>query len=258
MSELKNQKVIITGAGRGIGRDLAEKFGAAGAHVVLGARSEGEITQVAQQITTAGGRAHAFPVDVTDVDQVNRFVQSGIKALGGLDVLINNAGIAGSHKFSTHPDELWHKIIAVNLTGLYFVTKAAVQPMIAQKSGRIINIASVAGKVGSKYIAAYNASKHGVLGLTRSLAAELAPHITVNAICPGYVDTPMTDNTIANIIERTGMSEEDAVQALVGHTPLKRMIEVDEISALAMLLAGHAGRGITGQAINIDGGSVMF
>ncbi|MFT5194423.1 MAG: NAD(P)-dependent dehydrogenase (short-subunit alcohol dehydrogenase family) [Cellvibrionaceae bacterium] len=258
MSDLKNKRVIITGAGRGIGRDLAEGFAKAGAHVVLGARSTGEISAVAEGIRQAGGVAHAFTVDVTDVDQVNAFVANGIKALGGLDVLINNAGIAGSHKFATHPDELWHKTIAVNLTGLYYVTKAAVQPMIAQKSGRIINIASVAGKVGGKYIGAYNASKHGVLGLTRSLAVELAPHITVNAICPGYVDTPMTDATIENIIARTGMSHVDAVQALAGHTPLKRLVEVDEITSLALLLASDAGRGMTGQSINIDGGSVMF
>lgn len=258
MFDLKDKKVIITGAGRGIGRDLAEGFAKAGAHVVLGSRSEREISAVAKAINQSGGTAHAFSVDVADVDQVNSFVANGIEALSGLDVLINNAGISGSHKFATHPDELWHKTIAVNLTGLYFVTKAAVQPMIAQKSGRIINIASIAGKVGSKYIGAYNASKHGVLGLTRSLAAELAPHITVNAICPGYVDTPMTEQTIANIIDRTGMSKEDAVQALTGGTPLKRLVEVDEITSLALLLASYAGRGITGQAINIDGGAVMF
>lgn len=258
MFDLKDKKVIITGAGRGIGRDLAEGFAKAGAHVVLGSRSEREISAVAKAINQSGGTAHAFSVDVADVDQVNSFVANGIEALSGLDVLINNAGISGSHKFATHPDELWHKTIAVNLTGLYFVTKAAVQLMIAQKSGRIINIASIAGKVGSKYIGAYNASKHGVLGLTRSLAAELAPHITVNAICPGYVDTPMTEQTIANIIDRTGMSKEDAVQALTGGTPLKRLVEVDEITSLALLLASYAGRGITGQAINIDGGAVMF
>ncbi|MFK7801826.1 MAG: SDR family NAD(P)-dependent oxidoreductase [Anaerolineae bacterium] len=257
MFDLKDQKVVITGAGRGIGRDLAEGFAKAGAHVVLGARSEGEISAVAEGIRQAGGVAHALTVDVTDVDQVNAFVANGVEALGGLDVLINNAGISGSHKFATHPDELWHKIIAVNLTGLYYVTKAAAHQLLAQKSGRIINIASVAGKVGGKYIGAYNASKHGVLGLTRSLAVEFAPHITVNAICPGYVDTPMTDTTIENIIERTGMSHDDAVQALAGHTPLKRLIEVDEITSLALLLASDAGRGMTGQAINIDGGSAM-
>ncbi len=258
MFDLKNKKVMITGAGRGIGRDLAEGFAKAGAHVVLGSRSEGEISAVADGINQNGGTAHAFTVDVADVESVNAFVANGLEALGGLDVLINNAGISGSHKFATHPDELWHKTIAVNLTGVYYVTKAAVQPMLAQKSGRIINIASIAGKVGGKYIGAYNASKHGVLGLTRSLAIEFAPHITVNAICPGYVDTPMTDQTIANIIERTGMSHEDAVQALAGDTPLKRLVECDEITSLALLLASDAGRGMTGQSINIDGGAVMF
>ena len=263
MFDLTNQKVIITGAGRGIGRDLAEGFAKAGADVVLGSRSAAEISAVAEAINQKdGGKATAHPVDVADVDSVNTFVANGLNALGGLDVLINNAGISGSHKFATHPDELWHKTIAVNLTGVYYVTKAAVQPLLAkreaQKPGRIINIASIAGKTGSKYIGAYNASKHGVLGLTRSLAVELAPHITVNAICPGYVDTPMTDQTIANIVERTGMSQDAAVQALTGGTPLKRLVECDEITTLALLLASHAGRGMTGQAINIDGGAIMI
>ncbi|MEM8863755.1 MAG: SDR family NAD(P)-dependent oxidoreductase [Chloroflexota bacterium] len=258
MFDLTNQRVVITGAGRGIGRDLAEGFAKAGAKVVLGARSQDEISAVADTINQAGGSAFSFPIDVSDVDKVNAFVDQAVNTLGGIDVLINNAGISSSHKFATHPDEIWHRTIAINLTGVYYVTKAAVQPMLAQKSGRIINIASIAGKTGSKYIAAYNASKHGVLGLTRSLAVEFAPHITVNAICPGYVQTPMTDDTVENIVNRTGMSAEEAVAALVKNVPLKRLVEVDEITSLALLLASHAGRGITGQAINIDGGAVMF
>ena len=258
MSNLSGKRVIITGAGRGIGRNLAEGFAAAGASVVLGARSSAEIEQIASEINTSGGSAHAITVDVSDPDSVTHFINSAIDHLGGVDVLINNAGIARSHKFATHPDELWHQIMAVNLTGLYYVTKGVVPAMLAQHNGRIINIASTASKVGGKYIAAYAASKHGVLGLTRSLAIELAPHITVNAICPNYVDTPMTDATIANIIKRTGMTREQAIAALTEKSPQKRLTQPEEITALALYLASDAARGVNGQAINVDGGSVMF
>ena len=255
---MQGKRVIITGAGRGIGRDMAETFAAAGAAVVLGSRSSAEIESVAAEINDNGGKAFAIPVDVADAAKVDSFITSALEKLGGCDVLINNAGIAKSHKFATHPDELWDQIIAVNLTGVYYVTKAIVPTMLAQKSGRIITIASIASKVGAKYIAAYNASKHGVLGLMRSLAHELSPHITVNSICPNYVDTPMTDATIDNIIARTGMSREDAIKALTTESPQKRLTQPDEITALAIYLASDAARGINGQAINVDGGTVMY
>ena len=258
MHDMKGKRVIVTGAGRGIGRSLAEGFAAAGATVVLGSRSSAEIEQVAASINASDGNAHAFTLDVTNPDSVTNFAEQAIGALGGIDILLNNAGAAASHKFATHPDELWHKMIAVNLTGVYYMTKAIVPTMLQQASGRIINIASTASKVGSKYIAAYTASKHGVLGLTRSLAVELAPAITVNAICPGYVDTPMTDATVDNIVARTGMSRDDARAALAKDSPQKRLTQPDEITALALYLASDGAAGINGQAINIDGGTVMF
>src|SRR5690606_18050997 len=138
-------------------------------------------------------QALAVSCDVTDAAQVTALAKQVQDAYGGLDILINNAGAAGSHKFVTHPDELWHQMLAVNMTSVYYVCKAFAAGMLEQRWGRIINIASVASRVGGKYIAAYTAAKHGVLGLTRALAVELAPHVTVNAICPSYVDTPMTD-----------------------------------------------------------------
>lgn len=251
-------RVIVTGAGRGIGRSLAEGFAAAGATVVLGARSSAEIQQVAQQINANGGTAHAFTLDVTSAESVTQFTAQAIDAMGGVDILLNNAGAAKSHKFATHPDDLWHQMIAVNLTGVYLMCKAVVPTMLQQTSGRIINIASIASKVGAKYVAAYTASKHGVLGLTRALAIELAPTITVNAICPGYVDTPMTEATIDNIIARTGMSRDDARAVLAKDSPQKRLTQPDEITALALYLASDGAAGINGQAINIDGGTVMF
>lgn len=180
------------------------------------------------------------------------------EALGGIDILVNNAGNAGSHKFVNHPDELWHRMLAVNLTSIYYVSKAFVPQMIEQRWGRIINIASIAARVGGGYIAAYTAAKHGALGLTRALAVELLPYnITVNAICPGYVNTPMTDASVANIAALTGMGEAKARERLEKTSPQHRLMEPEEIAAIAVFLAQEINRGITGQAINIDGGGVM-
>lgn len=257
MNELLGKRVVITGGGSGIGEDIAQGFAKAGASVVVGARRVETINAVADAIKANGGTAHAIPIDVAEPEQVAQFVKSSADALGGIDILINNAGIAKSAKFATHPDELWHQTIAVNLTGVYYTTKAVVPTMLQQQWGRIITVASVASKVGGQYIAAYNASKHGVLGLTRSLAIELSPHITVNAICPGYVDTPMTDATIENITSRTGLSKEQAIAALVDKNPQGRLVQSSEITALALYLASDAASGINGQGINVDGGSVM-
>jgi NAD(P)-dependent dehydrogenase (short-subunit alcohol dehydrogenase family) len=172
---------------------------------------------------------------------------------------VNNAGNAGSAKFANHPDELWHRMLAINLTSVYYVTKAFVPAMIEQRAGRIITIASIAGKVGAKYIAAYTASKHGAIGLTRALAAELnAYNITVNAICPGYVNTPMTDASVATMVARTGMSAEEARQTLERMSPQQRLIEPEEVASVAVFLALDSSKGITGQAINVDGGEVNY
>jgi len=257
MNSISGKRVVITGGGSGIGEDLAQGFAKAGASVVVGARRAETLKAVADNINDSGGKAYPISVDVTDLLQVEQFIERSKDALGGIDILINNAGIAQSAKFATHPDELWHQTIAVNLTGVYYVTKAVVPAMLEQKWGRIIMIASVASKIGGRYIGAYNASKHGVLGLTRSLAVELAPHITTNAICPAYVDTPMTDATIENITSRTGMSREEAVGTLVKRSPQGRLVQCAEITALALYLASEVGGGINGQGINVDGGIVM-
>ena len=181
-----------------------------------------------------------------------------IEGLGGADILVNNAGNAGSHKFLNHPDELWHRMLSVNLTSVYYVSKAFVPTLVNQRRGRIINIASIASRVGGQYIAAYTAAKHGVLGLTRALAVELLPYeITVNAICPGYVNTPMTDASISNIVARTGMAEAQAREVLEKTSPQRRLIEPEEVAGIAVFLAQESSKGITGQAINIDGGGLM-
>ncbi|MDX1664373.1 MAG: SDR family NAD(P)-dependent oxidoreductase [Candidatus Promineifilaceae bacterium] len=255
---MKGRRVVITGAGRGIGRDMALGFAREGATVVLTARTAPELEALADEINDAGGSALPVCCDVTDPEQVARLHGTVAARLGGADVLVNNAGVAGSHKFIDHPDDLWHRMLAVNLTGVYLVTKAFAPGMVAQEWGRIINIASTAAKTGGRYIAAYTASKHGVLGLTRALAVELAPHVTVNALCPAYVDTPMTEATIANIVAKTGMALEEARAALERDNLQNRLIQPEEITALALHLAQDSSRGITGQAINVDGGSVMW
>src|SRR5205085_5848645 len=196
------------------------------ADVAVAARTTTDLELLAADIQGMGRRSLHITCDVTDPEQVRAMASAAIEGLGGVDILVNNAGNAESHKFVGHPDELWHRMLLVNLTSVYYVTKAFVPGLIEQRYGRIINIASIAARVGDRYIAAYTASKHGVLGLTRALAAELVrDNITVNAICPGYVDTPMTRGSIENIKARTGMDEAKAREALEKMSPQRRLIE---------------------------------
>src|SRR5579885_3128873 len=255
---LAGRRAVVTGAGRGIGRSIALALAHAGANVAVTARTQSELETLVAEIQALGRQSLAVCCDVTQPEQVGYMAETLLTGLGGLDILVNNAGNAGSHKFLNHPDELWHRMLAINLTSVYYVTKAFVPALINQRSGRIINIASIASRVGGSYIAAYTAAKHGVLGLTRALAVELLPYnITVNAICPGYVDTPMTDASVANISSRTGMPEEKAREVLAKPSPQNRLIEPEEIAAIALFLAQDVTKGISGQAFNIDGGGVM-
>lgn len=255
---LETQTILITGGGRGIGRGIALAFAERGANVAISSRSEGELNQVAQEVEAAGGRALPVVCDVTKQGEVDNLANTLLDSFGPPDVMVNNAGIAGSHKFLGHPDELWFAIIDVNLHGPYRVTKALAPAMVEEGGGRIIMIASAAAKIAWKYTAAYTASKHGLLGLARTLAIEFNPYqITVNAICPGYVDTPMTETAIDNMAARSGMSAEEARRFLENLSPQKRLMEVDEVTALALFLASPEARGITGQALMLDGGAVM-
>jgi NAD(P)-dependent dehydrogenase (short-subunit alcohol dehydrogenase family) len=255
---LTGKRAIVTGAGRGIGRSIALALAHAGADVALTARTAADLEPLAADIEGIGRRCVTVPCDVTDPQQVEAMSRRVLEGLGGLEILVNNAGHAQSHKFVGHPDELWHDMLRTNLTSVYYVTKAFAPALIEARWGRIINIASTAARVGARYVAAYTAAKHGVLGLTRALAVELMPHnITVNAICPGYVDTSMTEESIANIVSRTGMDEQQARETLAQTSPQHRLIAPEEVAALAVYLASELSKGITGQAINIDGGAVM-
>ena len=255
---LSGKRAVVTGAGRGIGRSIALALANAGADVAVTARTGAQLDTLVGEIQALGRRSLAVSCDVTDPEQVKHMASTLLAGLGGVDILVNNAGNAGSHKFLNHSDELWHRMLAVNLTSVYYVTKAFAPKLVEQRSGRIITIASIASRVGGGYIAAYTAAKHGVLGLTRALAVELLPYnITVNAICPGYVDTPMTDGSVANISARTGMSQAQARETLTKTSPQHRLIEPEEVASIAVFLAQDSSKGITGQAINIDGGGVM-
>jgi len=253
---LKGKTALITGGGRGIGRAIALAFARAGARVAVAARTTEQVKQVANEI---GSNAIALVCDVSDPEGVTRMFAEFREQFGDADILVNNAGIAESATVANTSDELWHRLIAVNLSGTFYCTRAALPAMLKNSWGRVINVASIAGKTGAPYISAYSASKHGVLGLTRSIALEVATKgITVNAICPGYVDTEMVSRGVERITTLTGRSAEEALDSLRKMNPQTRIVTPEEVAAIALLLASDEGRGINGQGINVDGGAVLF
>jgi 3-hydroxybutyrate dehydrogenase len=259
--KLADKRALITGGGRGIGRAIAFAFAREGARVCVAARTVRQLEEVASEIESECGTKVAIAAcDVADAASVaSAFAGVAAEFGGGVDILVNNAGVAESAPLVRTSDELWQRHLAVNLTGTFLCTRAALPAMLERGWGRVINIASIAGKTGAPYISAYTASKHGVLGLTRSLALEVATRgVTVNAICPGYVETEMAEQAIHNISDKTGKSEAEARDVLNRMSPQNRLVTAEEVAALALLLASHEGRGINGQAINVDGGSVLF
>ena len=260
-AQLAGHTAIVTGGGRGIGEAVARGLAGAGAGVVLAARTEEEIERLAAELTALEHRATAVTCDVTDPESVNRLAESS-DALGPgwgrVDILVNNAGIAHSAPLPRTDLADWNRLLAVNATGTFLCTRAFLPGMIERGWGRVVNIASVAGLTGARYIAAYAASKHAVIGLTRSAAAEVAERgVTVNAVCPGYVDTPMTAASLRRISEKTGRSEAEALELILEGTPQRRLIEPEEVAHAVVSLCAEAARGINGQSIVIDGGELL-
>jgi NAD(P)-dependent dehydrogenase (short-subunit alcohol dehydrogenase family) len=262
MKKLADKTVLVTGGGRGIGRAVALAFAREGARVFVVARTGAEVERVAAEVRAECGAQSASHAvcDVADPASVARAFEEARAFFGrGPDILVNNAGVAESAKLTEATDEFWQRHLAVNLSGTFYCMRAALPGMVERGWGRVINVASIAGKTGAPYISAYSASKHGVLGLTRSAALEVAAKgVTVNAVCPGYVDTLMTARAVEKIELKTGRSAAESLAAIKRMSPQNRLVAPEEVAAVALLLASEDGRGITGQAINVDGGTVLF
>ena len=262
--KLKDKIALITGAGRGIGRSIALAFAEEGANVVLVARTRAQLEAVAEEVKRKDRRAMVVACDVSSAPAVKQLQQDVAKTFDRLDILVNNAGISKRSKFLEYDDDTWFEVIRINLFGVYLCTKALLPMMQKSAVGRIINIASVAGKNPVPFNTAYSASKHGVLGLTKSLASEVAlsgyPQITVNAICPFFVDTDMfrgPKGYIAQMSKMANNSENQIVDKIMSRSLQRRVLEPDEVAAMAVYLASDIARGVTGQAFNICGGTVF-
>jgi NAD(P)-dependent dehydrogenase (short-subunit alcohol dehydrogenase family) len=258
MFSLKGRVALVTGGGRGIGRAIALALGQQGASVAITARTEAELARVTQALTATGARALAITADLGDSEAPARVVAETFARLGPIDILVNNAGIGSSadpRPIAQYDDAFWERTLTLNLTAPYRLCKAVLPEMRRRKWGRIINVASINSKVPSLHGAAYAASKHGLLGLTKTLALELARDgITANAICPGPVHTVMNDRRIEYDARRRGMSFEDIEREM---TPIGGRLEPEDVAPLAVYLASEEARMVTGQAYNVDGGVLM-
>jgi len=243
---------VITGGASGIGAAITERFCKAGMSVTIMGRNQERLLKTATRLN-----AHAQQVDINKPDEVRRGFAAAVEVNGPVSILVNNAGSAESGLFTKMDDDLWERMLSVNLTGTYQCTKSVVEPMSKSGFGRIINIASTASLKGYAYVSAYCAAKHGVLGLTRALALELAKKgVTVNAICPGYTDTELVSRSLDTIVESTGMQREQALSELVRGNPQGRLIKPEEVAETAMWLCHPNSGSITGQAIAVAGGEV--
>jgi NAD(P)-dependent dehydrogenase (short-subunit alcohol dehydrogenase family) len=253
MGVLDGRVALVTGGGRGIGRAIALALAGAGAAVTVTGRDVARLEAVRAEIAAQGGRALALACDVADAAAVHAVFAEARAALGPIDILVNNAGITASVKFAETDDATWERIMRVNASGPFYCCRAAVPAMVARSWGRIINIASYAALTGIPYSSAYSASKHALLGLTRSLALELARHnITANAICPGWVETDMVQEAVSNIVTKTGRTTDEARASILALAGQRRMIAPEEVAAAALRLARPEGAGTNGQAITID------
>jgi NAD(P)-dependent dehydrogenase (short-subunit alcohol dehydrogenase family) len=245
----------VTGAGRGIGAAIAARLAALGASLTLLGRTPATLEATAAD---CAGRVQCVTGDVADPDSVAAAFGGAVQAFGPVDILVNNAGVAHSAPFARIAQADWQRLIAVNLTGTLLCSQAVLPAMLERGYGRIVNIASIAGVRGYPYVAAYCATKHGVIGLTRALALETARRgITVNAVCPGYTETDMATQAITTIREKTGRSEAEAVAELARFSPQGRLMHPGEVAAAVAWLVMPGAEGVTGQSIVVAGGEAM-
>lgn len=246
MTSLEGKVAIVTGAGRGLGRSMAHALVEAGAAVTVAARTRTELDSFVDEAKAAGGRALACPTDITDEDSVQRMVEATVETFGRVDVLVNNSGIVATTPLVEQAAEEWDQVVATNLRGTYLATRAVGRHLLAQQSGKIVNIASNFALQGVANHAAYSSSKAGVIAFTRSMAIEWARHdIQVNAIAPGYFATPLN----ATLREDT-----ETLTKVVRAIPTRRMGEPDELKPWLLLLAGNESNFMTGEVIVLDGG----
>jgi NAD(P)-dependent dehydrogenase (short-subunit alcohol dehydrogenase family) len=258
MPRLQDRVALVTGGGRGIGRAIALAFAREGARVAVTARTTAELDEVVGGIRSLGSQGLAIPADLARRDAPTGILQAVTAAFGPVEILVNNAGIGSSANpkpLIEFDDDFWDLSLAVNLTAPYLLCKAVLPAMLARRRGRIINIASVNSRLPSVHAAAYVASKHGLLGLTRALALEVAKDgITVNAICPGPVHTLMNDRRVAHDARRRGVSFEEQAASM---TLLGRRLEPEEIAPVAVYFASDEAAAVTGQGWNVCGGISM-
>lgn len=253
---LEGQVAFITGSASGIGLEIAKKFGEEGARVVISDMNREKCDEVAAQLKEEGFTALSAPCDVTDEEEYKNAIEWTKEKFGTIDILINNAGFQYVAPIEEFPISVYEKLLKVMLTGTFIGIKNVFPTMKAQKSGRIINMASINGLIGFAGKAGYNSAKHGVIGLTKVAALECARDgITVNALCPGYVDTPLVRGQIADLAKTRNVSLDSALEdVILAMVPQKRLLSVSEIANYAIFLASEKGAGITGQAVVLDGG----
>ncbi len=255
---LDQQVAIITGASRGIGRAIAEAYAAEGASLCLVATDEARLNEVKDALGLPAERIMTVGLNVTDRDACFAAVEQVEQRFGRVDVLVNNAGVYRAKPFMDYVPQDFQDMLDVNLFGVLHFTQACLPGMQARQHGRIVNMASTAGKWGSRNQSAYNVSKHAVVGLTRCLALEASPYkVTVNAICPGFIQTDMVEELKAQVAHSSGISGDDMVKAVLTRVPLGRVLDPSEIASLAVYLGSTESRGMTGQSIHLDGGMVL-